>query len=95
MKTAMKTPLRISLLLAALALTALTAGKAASSTGSCLVVCRNDHGQVVGPYNLSTTYSQCCSGVPRSPSPCPPGYNQSYSEDKFTYSDGRTVSCPA
>jgi hypothetical protein len=91
----MKTLLRISLLVAALAFTALTAGKAASPSGSCFVVCRNNQGQVVGPYNLPTTYSQCCFGVPRSPSPCPPGYNQSYSEDRFTYSDGHTVSCPA
>jgi hypothetical protein len=92
----MKTPLRTFLLVTVLAFTALSAGRAVSATGSCRVTCRNNTNQAVGPYSWTSTYSQCCFGAPpRTPNPCPPGYNVSYSEDTFTYSDGHTVHCPA
>jgi hypothetical protein len=92
----MKILLRTSLLVAVLAFTALSSGRAVSTTGSCYVICRNSSGQVAGGYIWTSTYSQCCFGSPpRSPNPCPPGYNVSYSEDSFTYSDGHTAHCPA
>jgi hypothetical protein len=91
----MKILLRTSALVAVLAVTALTAGRAVSTTGSCRVICRNSAGQVAGPFSWTSTYSQCCFGAPGSPNPCPPGYHLSSSEDMFTYSDGHTVHCPA
>jgi hypothetical protein len=91
----MKTLFRTSALVAVLAVTALTAGRAASPTGSCIVTCRNNTSQPVGPYaGLTSTYGQCCFGLPGF-NPCPPGYHLSESEDIYIYPDGHSVHCPA
>jgi hypothetical protein len=91
----MKTLLRTAALAAALAVTALTAGKATEVPGSCHTICRNKTTGTAASANWSATYRQCCFGAPGAPNPCPPGYNVSYSESSFTYSTGSTVLCPA
>jgi hypothetical protein len=89
----MKTLLRASALTFVLALTALTAGKAVSTTGTCHTTCRNNAGQIAGS-SWVATYQRCCAGFvpPGSPSPCPPGYNPTSAS--YTYPDGHSASCP-
>jgi len=94
-----KTLLRISALAAALAVTALTAGRAVTATGSCYTLCRSNTagGPQVTSATWVATYQQCCFGFspPRPVNPCPPGFHYVDGEAVFTDSSGVRKACPA
>jgi hypothetical protein len=93
----MKTLLRTSALIAALAFTALTAGKATEVPGSCYTICRGNSMSTATSTTWSATYRQCCFGFspPRPVNPCPPGYHYVDGEAVYTSPDGFKSACPA
>jgi hypothetical protein len=84
----MKTLLRTSGLVAALALASFATARAFPQNGICRTFCFNPTTHTLTQVSWQTTQSLCCSGTVN---PCPPGSNPSASS--FTPNGGAAMLC--